>query len=82
MDKEGAIMAIPTNIKTLLSGEVVGCTRIEFKEKWDPADFLKIVCAFANDLYNWDGGYIVAGAEEENGRPYPLNGVLSGKIDK
>ncbi len=30
-------MAIPTNIKTLLSGEVVEWARIEFKETWDPA---------------------------------------------
>ena len=30
--EEGSIMAIPTNIKTLLSGEVVEWARIEFKE--------------------------------------------------
>lgn len=52
-------MAIPTNIKTLLSGEVVEWARIEFKETWDPAASLKTVCAFANDLDNWGGGYIV-----------------------
>lgn len=40
-------MAIPTNIKTLLSGEVVEWARIEFKETWDPAASLKTVCAFA-----------------------------------
>lgn len=28
-------MAIPTNIKTLLSGNVVEWARIEFKETWD-----------------------------------------------
>ena len=43
-------MAIPSNIKTLLSGEVVEWARIEFKETWDPATSLKTVCAFANDL--------------------------------
>ena len=47
-----------TNIKTLLSGEVVEWARIEFKETWDPAASLKTVCAFANDLDNWGGGYI------------------------
>ena len=31
-------MAIPTNIKTLLSGEVVEWARIEFKETSDPAE--------------------------------------------
>lgn len=69
-------MAIPTNIKTLLSGNVVEWARIEFKETWDPEASLKTVCAFANDLDNWGGGYIVVGVEEKNGRPvYPLKGV-------
>jgi ATP-dependent DNA helicase RecG len=76
-------MAIPTNIKTLLSGEVVEWARIEFKETWDAAASLKTICAFANDLDNWGGGYIVIGVEEDNGRPvYPLKGVLVEKLDK
>ena len=57
-------MAIPTNIKTLISGDVVEWARIEFKETWDPAASLKSVCAFANDLDNWGGGYIVIGMKE------------------
>ncbi len=56
--------------------------RIEFKETWDAATSLKTVCAFANDLDNWGGGYIVIGVEEKNGRPvYPLKGVPVNKID-
>ena len=75
-------MAIPTNIKTLLSGDVVEWARIEFKETWDAEASLKTVCAFANDLDNWGGGYIVIGVEENDGRPvYPLNGVPADKID-
>lgn len=75
-------MAIPTNIKTLLSGDVVEWARIEFKETWDAEASLKTVCAFANDLDNWGGGYIVIGVEENNGRPvYPLKGVPADKID-
>jgi ATP-dependent DNA helicase RecG len=46
-------MAIPTNIKTLLSGEVVEWARIEFKETRDAAASLKTICAFENDLDNW-----------------------------
>jgi len=34
-------MAIPTSIKTLLSGDVVEWARIELKETWDPAASLK-----------------------------------------
>ena len=75
-------MAVPTNIKTLLSGEVVEWARIEFKETWDPAASLKTICAFTNDLDNW-GGYIVIGVEEEDGRPvYTLKGVPVEKLDK
>ena len=75
-------MAIPTNIKTLLSGEVVEWARIEFKETWDAAASLKTVCAFANDLDNWGGGYIVIGVGENNGCPvYPLKGVPTDKLD-
>ena len=75
-------MAIPTNIKTLLSGDVVEWARIEFKETWDAAASLKSICAFANDLDNWGGGYIVIGVQEENGRPaYPLKGVPTDKLD-
>lgn len=75
-------MAIPTNIKTLLSGEVVEWARIEFKETWDAAASLKTICAFANDLDNWGGGYIVIGVKEHNGRPvYPLKGVSVEKLD-
>ena len=66
-------MAIPTNIKTLLSGDVVEWARIEFKETWDPEASLKTVCAFANDLDNWGGGYILIGIEEENGRLDHIN---------
>lgn len=75
-------MAIPTSIKTLLSGEVVEWARIEFKQTWDSATSLKTICAFANDLDNWGGGYIVIGVEEADGRPvYPLKGVSADKLD-
>ena len=76
-------MAIPTNIKTLLSGEVVEWARIEFKETWDPAASLKTICAFANDLDNWGGGYVILGVEEKNGKPvFPVKGLSEGSIDR
>lgn len=75
-------MAIPTNIKTLLSGNVVEWARIEFKETWDPEASLKTICAFANDIDNWGGGYIVLGVQEKDGRlVYPLKGIPSDKVD-
>ena len=75
-------MAIPTSIKTLLSGDVVEWARIELKQTWDPAASLKTICAFANDLDNWGGGYIIIGVQEVNGRPiYPLKGIPPEKLD-
>ena len=62
-------MGIPTNFKTLLSGNVVEWARIEFKETWDAEASLKTICAFANDIDNWGGGYLVIGVEEKNGKP-------------
>ncbi len=52
-------MGVPTNIKTLLSGRAVEWARIEFKESWDAETSLKTICAFANDIDNWGGGYLV-----------------------
>ena len=80
--REGKVMAVPTNIKTLLSGNVVEWARIEFKETWDGEASLKTICAFANDIDNWGGGYIVIGVKEKDGCPeYPLKGINPDKID-
>lgn len=74
-------MGIPTNIKTLLSGNVVEWARIEFKETWDAQASLKTICAFANDIDNWGGGYIVIGVEDKAGKPTSLKGVPTENID-
>ena len=43
---------------------------------------MKTICAFANDIDNWGGGYIVIGVREKEGRPqHPLKGVPAEKID-
>ncbi len=62
-------MALPVSIHSLLSGREVEWARIEFKTTWDPAASLKTICAFANDLDNWGGGYIVLGVAEKDGIP-------------
>ena len=75
-------MAIPTSIHNLLSGKVVEWARIEFKTTWDPEASLKTICAFANDLDNWGGGYVVIGVNEKDGIPLrPLVGVPLDKVD-
>ena len=75
-------MGLPTNINTLLSGNVEEWARIEFKESWKPEASLKTICAFANDIDNWGGGYLILGVEEENGRPkFPIKGIPIDKVD-
>ena len=60
-------MALPINIDELLHGRVVESERLEFKEGWNPEAVLRTLCAFANDINNWGGGYIVLGVAEKNG---------------
>ncbi len=76
-------MALPTNIHTLLSGNVVEWARIEFKETWQPEASLKTITAFANDLDNWGGGYIILGVEDDgHGRPKrPVKGLDVSDVD-
>ena len=76
-------MGLPTSIETLLTGNVVEGARIEFKTSWMPEASLKTICAFANDIDNWGGGYIVLGVKEKNGRPmFPVEGIPVSQIDE
>lgn len=62
---------LPINIENLLHNKGVESSRVEFKAKWDELttgyQTLKTICAFANDLQNLNGGYIVIGVAEQNG---------------
>ena len=57
-------MAIPINIEDLLNQRVIESTRIEFKRDWNPTSIIHSICAFANDIDNVGGGYIIIGVEE------------------
>lgn len=75
-------MTIPINIDDLINQRVVESTRIEFKSSWNPNSIIHSICAFANDIDNVGGGYIVIGVEEENGSPvFPIKGIEQDKID-
>lgn len=75
-------MALPINIKELLNGKVVEWERLEFKKGWNPEDTLHSICAFANDINNWGGGYIIIGVEEKNDTPIlPPNGLQQNQLD-
>lgn len=68
-------------MKTLLNGQESNL-RIEFKEGWNPDSTLKTISAFANDIDNWGGGYIVIGVKEENGKILkPITGLNEESVD-
>jgi ATP-dependent DNA helicase RecG len=76
-------MALPVNISDLVHGKVVEWERLEFKEGWNPEDILHSVCAFANDMNNWGGGYIILGIAADKGVPqFPPKGIALENIDK
>jgi ATP-dependent DNA helicase RecG len=75
-------MALPINIEELIHGQSIEWDRLEFKKDWNPEDTIHSICAFANDINNWGGGYIVIGIEEQNGRPIlPPEGLDLNRLD-
>lgn len=76
-------MALPINVSDLMNQRVIESARIEYKADWNPEPILHSICAFANDIDNWGGGYIVIGVEEENGMPkLPVKGLEKSAIDR
>ena len=69
-------MALPINVGELIENRVVESTRIEYKSDWDPEPIVHSITAFANDIDNSGGGYIVVGIAEQNGMPkIPISGL-------
>ena len=76
-------MALPINIEDLLNKRKVESNRIEFKAGWNPDKIYHTICAFATDLENIGGGYILVGVEEENGiAKRPVKGLPENEIDR
>lgn len=76
-------MALAINIDKLIHGDVIEWERLEFKQGWNPEDVLHTLCAFANDLNNWGGGYIILGIAENKGRhELPPEGLNPEHIDR
>lgn len=75
-------MAIPININDLINCRVVESNRVEFKSDWNPTPIIHSICAFANDIDNVGGGYIVIGVEEKDGAPVlPVKGIAQERVD-
>lgn len=76
-------MPLPINIEDLLNKRKVESNRIEFKSGWNPDKIYHTICAFATDLENIGGGYILVGVEEENGiAKRPVKGLADTEIDR
>ena len=76
-------MPFPININELLKGRVIEWDRLEFKKGWNPEEVIHTICAFANDINNWGGGYIIIGVGETDGKPeIPPAGLQENQIDK
>jgi ATP-dependent DNA helicase RecG len=64
-------MILPFNVESLVYLRGVESERVEFKASWGaPAagwQVIKTVCAFANDLHNLNGGYIIIGVDAPDG---------------
>lgn len=75
-------MALLVNIEDLLNKRKVEDNRIEFKRGWNPDSIYHTICAFANDIDNLGGGYILIGVEEENGvAKRPVCGIEESALD-
>ncbi|MBD5195104.1 MAG: transcriptional regulator [Bacteroidales bacterium] len=77
-------MALPINIDDLLNKQKIESNRIEFKRGWNPDKIYHTICAFATDLDNTGGGYILVGVEQDdNGiAKRPVKGLPLEDIDK
>ena len=69
------IPILPIDVQALLYCRGVESSRVEFKASWEvetaggtAAQVLRTICAYANDIQNLYGGYIVLGVAEANGR--------------
>lgn len=75
-------MTIPIDIKRLIFEKTIESERVEYKKGWNPEVVLHTICAFANDIDNLGGGYIIIGVEDADGMPSDnIIGVEPSAID-
>lgn len=77
-------MALTLNIEDLLNKQRIESNRIEFKQGWNPSSIYHSVCAFANDIDDMGGGYILVGVQTDDKTGMairPVEGIGEDKID-
>lgn len=78
---------LPVNLSDLLNARTVESGRIEFKATWNPENtghqVIRTICAFANDYHRLNGGYVVIGVAEHQGRAVlPPVGLSSEQVEE
>ncbi len=68
------------DVRSLIAGSAARMFSTEHVSRWDSESVLHTICAFANDLDAYGGGYIVVGVDYENGYPEVV-GLDRGAID-
>lgn len=77
---------LPIRLRNLIHARSVEDNRREFKAAWNEStrdSVVRTVCAFANDLLNLNGGYVIIGIEtDENRQPVlPPRGLEDADLD-
>ena len=77
---------LPIALEDLIHARSVEDNRREFKAAWNPVTqtaVVRTICAFANDLLNLNGGYVLLGIEtDDRGNPIlPPRGLGDSNID-
>ncbi|MCC7494880.1 MAG: tetratricopeptide repeat protein [Fimbriimonadaceae bacterium] len=78
--------ALPIGVEELLGGVAVEWARLELKATWEPDvmgyQVIRTIGAFANDLQNLNGGYLLLGVEEADGvAQRPVKGLPQSDLD-
>ena len=76
---------LPFNVGDLIGRGSLESNRVEFKSTWSntiKSAVVRTICAFANDLLNLNGGYVILGIEEHAGHPdLPPAGLANFNLD-
>jgi len=77
---------LPINLDDLINQRSVESIRVDYKASWSKYicdSVCRTVAAFANDLLNLNGGYIILGIEESGGKPkLPARGLVGLDLEK
>ena len=77
---------LPIKVEDIIKARLVESVRIEYKSGWDVfirGAVINTICAFANDLYNMNGGYVILGIDAPEGFPIlPPKGINQADVEK